>query len=101
MIAISSTYLGAYLLLIGIYSTALSSAQNIKIHNEISRIVQENSKISYEMGRAIFIDSIEKQVSKIGKKIEENSGIESASDPEELRDYIEQVIEEKKKGTLK
>jgi len=101
MIAISSTYLGAYLLLIGIYSTALSSAQNIKIHNEISKIVQENSKISYEMGRAIFIDSIEKQVSKIGKRIEENSGIESASDPEELRDYIEQVIEEKKKGTLK
>jgi len=101
MIAISSTYLGAYLLLVGIYSAALSSAQNIKIHNEISRIVQENSKFSHEMGTAIFIDSIEKQVSKIEKRIEQDSGIESASDPEELRDYIEQIIEEKRKGTLK
>ncbi len=101
MIAISSTYFGAYLLMVGIYSTALSSAQNIKIHNEISRIVRENSKISHEMGTAIFINSIEKQVSKIGKRIEQDSGIETSSDPEELRDYIEQIINEKRKGTLK
>ena len=65
--------------MVGIYSTALSSAQNIKVHNEISRIIQENSKFSHEMGTAIFINSIEKQVSKIGKRIEQESGFETSS----------------------
>jgi hypothetical protein len=95
VIAMSATYLGGYLLLVGIYSTALSSAQNIRIHNEISRIVQENSKFSHEMGTAIFIDNIEKQVSNIEKSIEEESGVESTPDPKEIRDYIQRIIEEK------
>jgi len=101
LLAISSTYLGGYLLLVGIYSTALSSAQNIKIHNEISKIVQANSKFSHEMAKAVFIDGIEKQITKIEKGIEEDSGVESVPDPKELRDYIEQIIEQKKKTVRK
>lgn len=97
VIAISSTYLGGYLLLVGIYSTAVSSAQNIRIHNEISRIVQENSKFSYEMGTAVFIDNIEKQVSRMEKRIQEESGIESVQDIKEIRNYIRQIIEEKRR----
>lgn len=98
VLAISSTYLGGYLLLVGIYSTAISSAQNIKIHNEISRVLQANSKFSHEMATAVFIDSIEKQITNIGKVIEEDSGVESAPDQIDLRDYIKLVIEQKKKS---
>jgi hypothetical protein len=98
-IALSSTYLGAYLILVGIYSTAVSSAQNLKIHNEISRIIQERSKLSHEMGTAIFIESIEKQISKLEKGIETESGIESVPDEKEIRKYIEEVLSEKRKHT--
>ena len=93
--------MGGYLLLVGIYSTAISSAQNIKIHNEISKIVQENSKFSHEMGTAVFIDNIEKQVSRIEKSIEDDSGIESIPDSKEIHDYIRQIIEEKTKTSRK
>lgn len=101
IVAISSTYLGGYLLLVGIYSTALSSAQNIKIHNEISKIVHSNSKFSHEMATAVFIDSIEKEITKIEKGMEDDSGVESVPDTKEIRDYIEQIIEERKKTVRK
>jgi hypothetical protein len=101
VIAISSTYLGGYLLLVGIYSTAISSAQNIRIHSEISKIVQENSKFSHELGTAVFIDNIEKQVSRMEKSIEDESGIETLPDTKEIRDYIRQIIEEKTRTSRK
>jgi len=98
-IGLSSIYLGAYLILIGIYSTAISSAQNLKIHNEISRIIQESSKLSHEMGTAVFIESIEKQISKFEKGIETESGVESMPDEREIRRYIEEVLSEKRNRT--
>jgi hypothetical protein len=101
VIAISSAYIGGYLLLIGIYSTSLSSAQNIKIHNEISKIVQANSKLLHEMATAVFINTIESQITKIEKGLEDDSGIESAPDPKKIREYIAQIIEEKKKAARK
>jgi len=53
------------------------------------------------MAKAVFIDGIEKQITKIEKGIEEDSGVESVPDPKELRDYIEQIIEQKKKTVRK
>lgn len=96
-IALSSSYMGSYLLLVGIYATALSSAQNIKIHNEISKIIHERSRLSHEMGNAFFIEGIEKQVSIIEENMVSESGVESASDAKEIRKYIQDVLEEKRK----
>ena len=53
------------------------------------------------MGTAVFIDNIEKQVSRIEKSIEDDSGIESIPDSKEIHDYIRQIIEEKTKTSRK
>jgi hypothetical protein len=97
MISLTYTYMGAYLVLLGIYSTSVSSAQNIRIHNEIAKIIHERSKLSHEMGTAIFTDTVEKQVTKFEKEMEQDTGIESTPDSLEIRKYIKEIIDEKKR----
>jgi hypothetical protein len=100
-VALSSSYMGAYLLLVGIYATALSSAQNIKIHNEISKIIHEHSRLSHQMGTAFFMEGIEKQVFKIEKNMIAESGIELVPDAIEIRKYIQDALEERRKHSGK
>jgi hypothetical protein len=105
---VSVLYVGltSYLVLIGIYSSAISISEDSKLRSSIRDFAMKEATLLDSIGMAEMEQQIERKVSSFTKqnqdKLVEETGIQSTLTEEDMKQYIDQVIEEvvrKKTGT--
>lgn len=96
--------LASYLILIGVYSSALSVAEDTKLRQIIRRTVVNEASLLDSMGTAVMEDRIRKKVAKIANEqklvLTQQSGIESSLDDSEIRQYVDAVLLEVKSSKV-
>jgi hypothetical protein len=92
--------LASYLLVVGIYSSAVSVANDSLLRRSIRKSVTQKANLLDKIGTAQMQHQIETIVLEstraLSSRIEDKSGVEPSLGEEELRDYISKVIEEVK-----
>ena len=88
----------SYLILVGIYSSAVSVAQDSRLRRAIRKSVQQQSSLLDKIGTAQMQQEIENRVLSTIKSQAENlrseTGIETSLDENEIREYMNEVIAE-------
>jgi hypothetical protein len=86
----------SYLMLVGIYSSAISVAQDSRLRRVIRKSVQQQSSLLDKIGTAQMQQEIENKVLSTIRSQAENlrseTGIETSLDENEIRDYMKEVI---------
>ena len=89
--------LSSYLMLVGIYSSAISVAQDSRLRRAIRKSVQQQSSLLDNIGTAQMQQEIENTVLSTIKSQAENlrneSGIDTSLDENEIKEYMNEVIE--------
>jgi hypothetical protein len=88
-----------YLVLFGIYSSAISISGDSKLRQSIRKYtIEESSKLVGDIGSATMKQALEKRVLEIAKNlgdsIVEQSGVHPSVTDEDVKDYMEQVMSE-------
>jgi hypothetical protein len=95
---ISFMGLSSYLILVGIYSSAISVSQDTKLRKMIRMYAVNESKLLDNIGSAQMEQEIEKRVMDISKQQEEvmvqQTGLHSSLDEENVKQYLGDVIRE-------
>lgn len=90
--------LASYLIFVGIYSSAISVAEDSGLRRSIRSIALKESKLLDSIGIAQMEQQIQNRVIAIAKrnrdKMTEESGVESSMTDEDLKLYLEEVIKE-------
>jgi hypothetical protein len=98
---ISFMGLSSYLILIGIYSSAISVSEDSVLRQSIRTFAMKESKLLDSIGTAQMHQEIEKKVIDFTKrnqdKMAEETGIQSSLTEEDMKQYLEQVISEVQK----
>jgi len=96
LLTITIIGLSSYLMLIGIYSSAVSVAQDSRLRRAIRKSVQRQSSLLDKIGTAQMQQEIENRVLSTIKSQAENlrseTGIETSLDENEMREYMNEVI---------
>jgi hypothetical protein len=99
---ISLVGLSSYLILIGIYSSAITIAEDSKLRNEIRKIAASKSGLLGSIGLAQLEQQLENEVRAITRKhsgmIDKEAGLEPLSNEDEMKKYLEQILRERKEG---
>ena len=98
--SVSFTGLSCYLIYTGLYSSAISVSQDLALRQSIRQSVKEQSKFLESMGTAQMESELQTRVLKTAKKasdtMAEETGLESAMTEDEMKDYMEIVMNELK-----
>jgi hypothetical protein len=90
--------LASYLIFMGIYSSAISVAQDSELRQSIRGFAMKESRLLDSIGVAQMEQQIQKRVIVLTKqnqdRLKEASGIESSLTEEDMKQYLEQVMEE-------
>jgi MFS family permease len=90
--------LSSYLLLIGIFSSAISVGEDSRLRQSIRNYAMKESRLLDSIGTAEMQRDIEKRVITLTKqnqdRMAEESGIQSSLTEEDMKQYLEQVIRE-------
>ncbi|MFZ0894485.1 MAG: hypothetical protein WAZ77_08290 [Candidatus Nitrosopolaris sp.] len=101
VITISIMGLSSYLVLVGIYSSAISLSQDSKLRQSIKQFTLGEPKLLDSIGTAQMEQEIQKKVIEFTKrnqdKMSEETGIQPSLTDEDVKAYLEQVIKEVKK----
>jgi hypothetical protein len=101
MATISFIGLSSYLVLLGIYSSAISVSEDSKLRQSIRNFAIKDSRLLDSIGTAHMEQEIQKRVLELTKqnqdRMAEESGIQSSLTEEDMKEYLQQVIEEVKK----
>jgi len=93
--------LSSYLILVGIYSSAISVAQDSKLRQSIRNIAIKETKLLDSIGTAHMEQEIQKTVIRITKRNQdrmlEETGIQSSLSEDEMKAYLDTVISEVQK----
>ncbi len=100
---ISFMGLSSYLMLVGIYSSAVSVAQDVKLRKSLRKSVEQQTNILDNIGSSQMEQEIRKKVIKIMKDLsyqtEQMTGIQTSLQEQDIQQYLNKVIEEiKEKG---
>jgi hypothetical protein len=91
--------ISSYLLLVGIYNSAISVSLDDKVRSSIQKSVEQELKFISKIGSSQMQRQIENKVKtttkKLFKELEENSGINTLLDSDDINEYIVSVIKEK------
>jgi CBS domain-containing protein len=105
VITISIMGLSSYLVLVGIYSSAISAAEDSKLRQSIRTFALKETSLLDSIGMAQMEQEIEKRVLVLTKqnqdRMAEESGIQPSLTEEDMKEYLQQVIEEVKKDRRK
>jgi hypothetical protein len=97
---ISFMGLSSYLILVGIYSSAISVAQDLELRKLIRKYTTESklldSIVSAEMEREIQ-NRVMKIVNEQSFKMKEETGVQSSLNEEDIKEYLEKVLSETKR----
>jgi hypothetical protein len=88
----------SYMLFLGIYSSAISVSQDSVLRRSIRKSVETHSNLLQGIGAAEMQKEIERRVLKTAKenadKMKEDTGVEKAITDIEMKDYMNQVVNE-------
>jgi Tfp pilus assembly PilM family ATPase len=86
---------------LGIYSSAISVSEDSKLRQSIRNFAIKDSRLLDSIGTAHMEQEIQKRVLELTKqnqdRMAEESGIQSSLTEEDMKEYLQQVIEEVKK----
>jgi hypothetical protein len=89
--------LSSYLILIGVYSSAISVSEDIKIRQTIRKFALKESKLLDSIGISHMEDELQRRVIKIAKEqhevLTQRTGVESSLDEAEAKEYLYKVIQ--------
>jgi hypothetical protein len=92
--------LASYLILIGIYSVAISVSQDSSLRQSIRKAATKQSDLIGKIGFAESAQQIEEKAITTTKKVKDSleveSGVATSLDMEEIKSYVDQVLEELK-----
>jgi hypothetical protein len=92
--------LSSFLILEGIYSAAISVAQDTKLRQSIRKFAVKESRLLDSIGTAHMQEEIEKRVIVMTKehedRMKEETGLVPSIDDEDIKKYIDQVLQEVK-----
>ena len=92
--------LADYLILLGIYSSAISVANDTRLRRSIKKSLSTRTNLLDNIGDAEmkqqFESMIIRQTRALSAKIEHDTGIDSSLDETEIKHYIEIAMEEAK-----
>jgi hypothetical protein len=101
LVTVSFFGLASYLLLIGIYSSAISVAEDSNLRRSIRSFAMKESRLLDSIGTAQMEQEIQKKVIEFTRqnqdKMAEETGIQPSLTDEDVKAYLEQVIREVKK----
>ena len=101
LLTVSAMALSSYLMLIGIYSSAISVAQDSGIRKLIRKSVPEELRLLDRIGTAQMQKEIESKVIYFAKRettdLIEDSGIEPSLSDSDVQGYLKQVLDEVKR----
>jgi hypothetical protein len=97
-VTISFMGLSSFLIFTGIYSAAISVAQDSNLRKSIRNFAINESKLLDSIGTAQMEQEVQKKVITFTKqnqaRIEEETGIETSLSDQDIERYLEQVIKE-------
>jgi hypothetical protein len=91
--------LSSYLVLLGIYSLAISVSEDERVRRFTIKTAKE-FKFLHSMGMAEQGHEIEKRITKFKDDIVEDTGIESSLNEEDMKEYLNKVLEEVQKKKM-
>lgn len=98
--SVSFTGLACYLIYSGLYSSAITVSQDLVLRQSIRQSVKEQSKFLDSMGTAQMEGELQTRVLKTAKiasdSMEEETGVESSMSEDDMKDYMEIVMNELK-----
>jgi hypothetical protein len=107
LVTISFVGLSSYLVLLGIYSSAISMSRDANLRREIRRLAIRESKLLDSIQSAQIEDEVRKRVLHIAQLHKSDSGeagVPSALDDEDVKQYLADALKEintmKKKGSF-
>jgi hypothetical protein len=93
--------LSSHMIFLGLYSTAISISQDNQLRRSIKKVASENSNLLGSIGTAQMEQEIQKTVTSMKnvveeqeKEMEEQSGIEANLEEDEMKKYLEEVMQE-------
>lgn len=90
--------LASYLIFVGIYSSAISVAEDSKLRQSIRTVAMKETSLLDSIGVAQMEQQIENRVIAIAKQskdiMTEDSGIHSSLTEEDMKQYLEEVLKE-------
>jgi hypothetical protein len=96
--SVSFTGLSCYFIYVGLYSSAISVSQDLALRQSIRQSVKEQSKFLDSMGTAQMEAELQTRVLRTAKKasdsMEEETGLESSMTEDDMKDYMEIVMNE-------
>jgi Tfp pilus assembly PilM family ATPase len=97
----STSGLSAFLILIGLYSSAVSVSQDSKLRQSIKKIATKDVDLLSSIGTAQMEQEIQRTVNSMKnvveeqeKELEEQTGIEANLGEDEMKNYLEEVMQE-------
>jgi hypothetical protein len=101
LVTISFVGLASYLVLVGIYSSAISISQDANLRREIRHLAIRESKLLDNIGTAQMEQEMVKRVVAVAKKhsssITEKTGVQPSLSEDDMRLYMVEVLAEIKK----
>jgi hypothetical protein len=98
--SVSLMGLSSYLILIGIYSSAIYISEDAKLRQSIRNVAIRESKLLDSIGTAHMEKEIERKVKVLVARnqdtINEETGIHSSETEEDMKEYLQQVLDEVK-----
>jgi hypothetical protein len=99
--SLSFTGLACYLIYAGLYSSAAIVSQDMGVRQSIKKSVNEQSKLLESIGTAQMEKELQTIVLTAAKKasetVEEKTGVEPSLTEDDMKDYLQHVIEEMQK----
>jgi hypothetical protein len=93
--------LSTYLIFLGLYSSAISVSQDNKLRASIKKLATQDSNLLSSIGTAHMEQEIQRTVSSMKnvveeqeKELEEQTGIEANLEEDEMKKYLEEVMQE-------
>jgi hypothetical protein len=100
LVTVSFVGLSSYMMFIGLYSSALSVSADIRLRESIRRQIMQETRLLESIGTAEMEQQLQRKVLKITKEnsaaIEEASGVQSSLSQDEIKEYLQIVIAERK-----
>jgi hypothetical protein len=96
--SVSFTGFASFMILLGIYSSAISISEDVKLRKLIRTTALDQAKLLDSLGTATLTENIQNKVVKIRKDVsdqmQEIAGLESMPSEEDLKQYVEEVVNE-------
>jgi hypothetical protein len=90
--------LASYLILIGVYSSAISVANDIKVRRYIKNSVEQEASLLGNIGTAQMEEQIRKMVldktRKLSTEITQETGIQPSLEEQDIREYVVMALDE-------